>query len=60
MPQSLPQPIQDLVRTAITWHTIVRNPKIARATVIDAQKALEAAIAAIVAQRDLEARRPPP
>jgi hypothetical protein len=44
---SLPPPIQELVRTAIAWNTILRNPKIARATVVQAQKDLEAAVAAL-------------
>jgi hypothetical protein len=44
---SLPPPIRELVRTAIAWNTILRNPKIARATVVQAQKDLEAAVAAL-------------
>lgn len=47
---SLPQPVQDLIRTSIAWHAIVRNPKVARATVIQAQKDLEASVEALSAK----------
>lgn len=46
-PLNLPPSIQELVRTAIAWNTVLRNPKIARATVVKAQQDLEAAVAAL-------------
>ena len=44
---SLPPPVLEVIRTSIAWHAIVRNPKVARATVVQAQKDLEAAVAAL-------------